>query len=289
MYNLNYTYLSDLNIDTSRSARDISASAMFVSISDNDYTTPVSSITNRFVDWFFAATNPNIPLLDITLHNAFLRDRPLSNYGPTSVRTYTEVTSAISAQLTSLFNTIQTKLQATISTLNLSNVIPVGTVIINKTAPTPGSWTEVSGRFIQEATTDTGTIPSTNVNLSACTIFSTGVTPAHTHEVKLTPSSKDSTANISAEATGLGAFPTGGWLAIKNEHVGQSGDLNALAIAAWDGWDANNKLDGEKAAIKQAYNNMISVAPAGGASVTKTINVAPQISQITASIFIKTS
>lgn len=286
MYNLNYSYLSDLNCDTSRSARDISASAMFVAIAGNDYTTPITSVTNRFVDWFFKATNVNIPLLDVTFHNLFLKNRPLTAYTDTSLRTYGEVTAAISAQLTQIKTAMQTKLAATISALNAESVIPVGTVVLNKSIPGSGSWTTVNDRLIIESAGTTGLIPDTDRALTSCILSSNGVTPKHMHEVTLSPTSKSITGTVTTTINGLGGFPAGGYVAYKST---DADDLNAEIVTAWDGWDDNDAMDSSLSAVSAAYNTMISVSTAGTAGQSKTVNVAPAINQVNAAIYIKTA
>lgn len=286
MYNLNYSYLSDLNCDTSRSARDISASAMFVAIAGNDYTTPITSVTNRFVDWFFKATNANIPLLDVTFHNLFLKNRPLTAYTDTSLRTYGEVTAAISAQLTQIKTAMQTKLAATISALNAESVIPVGTVVLNKSIPGSGLWTTVNDRLIIESAGTTGLIPDTDRALTSCILSSNGVTPKHMHEVTLSPTSKSITGTVTTTINGLGGFPAGGYVAYKST---DADDLNAEIVTAWDGWDDNDAMDSSLSAVSAAYNTMISVDAAGTAGQSKTVNVAPAINQVNAAIYIKTA
>lgn len=292
MYNLNYLYLHDLNIDTSRSARDISASAMFVSISGKDYTAPVSSVTNRFVDWFFKATNPNIPLLNVTFGNAFLTNRPLTAYSTNSVRTYGEVYAAISAQLKNISAAMFAKLQATVSALSAAAVTPVGSVVINKTNPSAivsGTWTSCTNRFIQEASTTTGLLPISAAALSAYIISSAGVTPKHTHEVVLTPSSKSVSAKVEGTVTGLGGYEPGGWVYYKATDLT---GLNRTIRVSGDGWDANDAMDSGSPisdAVANAYKHMITVASAGVAGETKSVNVSPDIDQLSATIFTKTA
>lgn len=289
MYNLNYSYLSDLNCDTSRSARDISASAMFVAIAGNDYTTPITSVTNRFVDWFFKATNANIPLLDVTFHNLFLKNRPLTAYTDTSLRTYGEVTAAISAQLNQIKTAMLTKLSATIAALNVESVIPVGTVVLNNSTPGSGLWTTVNDRLIIESAGTTGLIPDTDRSLTSCILSSNGVTPKHMHEVTLSPTSKSITGKVETTINGLGGFPGGGYVAVKSEHYQVSNQENAEIVTAWDGWDDNDAMDSSLSAISAAYNTMISVSTAGTAGQSKTINVSPAINQVNAAIYIKTA
>lgn len=288
MYDLDYLYLADLDIDTSRSARDITASALFISINDADYITPVSCVTNRFVDWFFTASNPNIPKLDITFKHAYLSGDALTDTGLSSLIPLSALSAAISSKLTDVFNAMQTKLCATISTLNVNNVIPVGTVVLNSTSPSVGTWTSSASCFIGETrTTATGVISGralSAVNLSSSTM------PTHKHEVILSPKTMSKTAKISSSVTGNGAymmpvFGSGG-LAIR---TGDSTDKQIIvATDHYDGGPDQFKSTGKN--IKSAYTeNLVKVSPAVGSTATKSQNIAPPITQISdVKIFTKT-
>lgn len=293
MYDLDYLYLADLDIDTSRSARDITASALFISINDADYITPVSCVTNRFVDWFFTASNPNIPKLDITFKHAYLSGDALTDTGLSSLIPLSALSAAISSKLTDVFNAMKTKLCATISTLTVNNVIPVGTVVLNSTNSTSpsGTWTCSDNCFIGETrTTATGDISSralSAVNLSSSTM------PAHKHEVILSPKTMSKTAKISSEVTGNGAymmpvFGSGG-LAIKTEELDEAEKKIIVATDHYDGGPDQFESTGNN--IKSAYTeNLVKVSPATGSTDTKSQNIAPPITQISdVKIFTKTA
>lgn len=291
MYNLDYLYLADLDIDTSRSARDITASALFISINDADYITPVSCVTNRFVDWFFTASNPNIPKLDITFKHAYLSGDALTDTGLSSLIPLSALSAAISSKLADVFNAMKTKLCATISTLTVNNVIPVGTVVLNSDSPSVGTWTSSDSCFIGETrTTATGDISGralSEVNLSISTM------PAHKHEVILSPNRMSKTANISSLVTGNGAymmpvFGSGG-LAIKTEELNEAEETIIVATDHYDGGPDQFESTGKN--IKSAYTeNLVKVSPAVGSTATKSQNIAPPITQISdVKIFTKTA
>lgn len=280
MYDLDYLYLADLDIDTSRSARDITASALFISINDADYITPVSCVTNRFVDWFFTASNPNIPKLDITFKHAYLSGDALTDTGLSSLIPLSALSAAISSKLTDVFNAMKTKLCATINTLTVNNVIPVGTVVLNSTSPS-GTWTSSDSCFIGETrTTATGDISGralSAVNLSSSTM------PAHKHEVILSPKTMSKTAKISSLVTGNGAYTMpvfgSGGLAIKTNQLNQAEKTIIVATDHYDGGPDQFESTGNN--IKSAYTeNLVKVSPAVGSTATKSQNIAPPITQI---------
>jgi len=291
MYDLDYLYLADLDIDTSRSARDITASALFISINDADYITPVSCVTNRFVDWFFTASNPNIPKLDITFKHAYLSGDALTDTGLSSLIPLSTLSAAISSKLTDVFNAMKTKLYATISALTVNNVIPVGTVVLNSTSPSVGTWTSSASCFIGETrTTATGVISSRS--LSAANLSSSTM-PTHKHEVTLSPKTMSKTAKISSLVTGNGAymmpvFDSGG-LAIKTAELNEATETIIVATDHYDGGPDKFKSMGEK--IKSAYTeNLVKVSPAAGSTAAKSQNIAPPITQISdVKIFTKTA
>lgn len=294
MYNLNYTYLSDLDIDTSRSARDISASAVFVAIDDSDYYTPVSCVANRFVDWFFAATNPNIKNLDVTFKHAYLSGDALTPARNASLVTLDALNAKISATLATLSAAMLAKLSATKTALNTASVIPVGTVVINRSAPSVGNWsTGITGRCICEATTATGTgkIPS-STTVADVKIAGTTSIPKHSHAVTMTPATFNKSHVISDLQTGHCKFSWQGPIYSNvKPGIGTPAESDTIAFA-WDRWDgADVEEDGgyKIEAIAERYKTMVSTSSTGGGGTTPDINIAPPVYKLTdAAIFVKT-
>jgi len=298
MYNLDYLYLADLDIDTSRSARDITASALFVAINDNDYTTPMSAVVNRFVDWFFKATNPNIPKLNITLKHAYLSGDALisSNWGPSSLVPYSALTAKIASTLDSIMTMMSTKLGATASALTLDNMLPAGTVIVNKTDPSAfGTWSEpITGRCIKETVENIGLIPTDpSAAITALNVTSTNIMPYHKHEVTLEPISKSKTAKFEALASGtVGAFDAKAgevWTTI-NPGSWDNGFIQTIVYCGdgYDGAHAAKTVSDKTKSIAEQYKTMFDVGSVGGVNETLTIDVSPPITQLTAAkIYVK--
>lgn len=306
MYNLNYTYLADLPIDTSRSARDISASALFIAIQGNDYSTPVTCITNRFVEWFFATANPNIPKLDVTFKHLYLTADAAGTGqadNQKAIVSKAELLTTISNKLTSVCEQIKTKLEATITTLNANNVMPVGTIVVNKNtnAPVNGSWKNYSNLFLGE--TRGNNVAPVNANKTLNDInLEISEMPAHKHEVILSPETMSKTANISTSVTGNGAYfmpAFNGGLAIKKDEEvpGQLQTNIVIATDHYDGgpdqWKGDNNAEGK---ITKAYTtNLVSIGQSQGTAqgnVSKSQNIAPPIDKTnftTAKIFEKTA
>lgn len=296
MYYLDYRYLHELDIDTSNSARDISATAIFAAIADNDYYVPLSAVSTRFIEWFFVdSTNPNIKQLDITLKHAYLTGRALTANSPGSLLPLSTVTAAISAQLSDIKDKMLSALNATISALSAEAVIPVGSVAINKSAPTvSGTWVSATNRFIGELGPN---VPSVNITaasvhipLSSLTV-SSNTMPQHRHEVTLDPKTFNKTGSVEGSLSNLGSY-------IHHRHGAASknkelSETTITATRAHDGYDGDSSAMGAKAeSIAKGYQQLFKVADAGssGSGTTKKQHLAPPVTELpNTAIFVKTS
>lgn len=296
MYNLNYTYLSDLDIDTSRSARDVSASTVFAAIDDNDYTVPLTSITNRFVEWFFTASNPNIPNLNITLLDANIMNGERTQGD--AIKTYGELTAYLETILTAISANMTTKLNATINTLSTDNITPTGSVAINKSAPSNTDWAEVDKpEFLYEASVpdEVGEIfqrPAGGAGeaLSDIVITHDGGIPHHTHEVKLTPSQKKVNAEITDSDSGLGRITYANKrVVVKTEHL-PAAKRNSPIAQGGDGWNGeSSQFIADVKGITEAYKRILTVTAAGSdIGSANRQQIAPNVHELTdAKLFVK--
>ena len=300
MYNLNYSYIHNLDIDTSTSFRDISALALFIGTQSNDFYTPLSSVTNKFVEWFFGVDNSLKSEIDVTLKYAYfnISSTATATTDPNAIIPYSELTAKLAPRLELIKESLLTLLEETRDALNPDSTMPFGTVVINDDIPeysadvdtVPGEWDKYDKRFIKEASGVDGgftgpcgpadaLLADTGAPLSSILATITNM-PEHYHEVELTPNQNSGVGTIEAEGSGNQKFsqPSRPY-AIAVATTGHVTDYKAAYVSTGYSGDAfgKDKLLPYVKACKAAYANTFKISPAGPAgNVYKQINPVPK-------------
>ena len=309
MYNLNYTYISDFDIDLANSYRDTSALTFFIEMEEDDRTTPLSAVTGKFVEWFFISDNPKISDLNVEFKYMYLTGGSEKPKNENSIMTYGDLKSYINDYLDEIKDNLITLFEEHIANLSQENIIPIGSFVINDTEPNIDQswlWYKVTNRFLKEATIskpagdyfqDAGVSRPLSNN-----ILTANIMPNHTHKVSLSPDSKNATFEASDSASGLAKFKFQGKIAkgsnSEGDHSvafltsGYSGDRHKLnyfypeffnpsktnSIAAQYG---NTKLRNShhEPTSGSIQGNYLTISETGTNSTlsTKKINVTPKL------------
>ena len=235
MYNLDYTYLTDLEVDTRQTFADLSDDLLLINDTTTsnkiDKTFNMKTLISCWQDFFWKSNDGATETLDVIFTDLSIERSGLDR-DENEVMTYRELTdflqslngswagnrsfSQLCAALIGALDKMSNQLDTS------ANVYPIGSIVVSDTNPNTSAWTQRESRYLSEnmkngyptselssmgihgGKNTNGTMIGTNLGNATLTpkLSSGSAVPDHTHILKFNPetgSGGSTTSGVVAE------------------------------------------------------------------------------------------